>query len=359
MKKALALFSIVMLSITINYGQQRTANISFKKIDHNFGTIKETGGPAIILFQFVNTGGAPVVIQNVSSTCGCTTPEYSKVPVLPGDSGFIKVVYDPNGRPGPFTKEITVISNSGNSPQVLRITGIVEQRERKPEEDYRYSMGNLRLETSHLGFGRITYGPSSTKKLKVTNTSTKDVKVNFSNLPAFLKVNTPQFSIKPQEKVELEITYDPIKRKDWGFLIDYIYLTVDGKQDPIYKLTITAEIKEDFSKLTPAQIEKAPAISFENTNYSFNSVSEGRLVEKEFKFTNIGKTDLLVRKITSTCGCTTSSAKDNIIKPGASSFIKVSFNTKGYKGSQNKTVTVITNDPNASQITLWVKGEVQ
>jgi hypothetical protein len=359
MKKALTLCSVIILSIIITYGQQRTANISFKKIDHNFGTIKEANGPVSVMFRFVNTGSDPALVQNVSTSCGCTTPEYSKAPVLPGDSGFVKVVYNPNGRPGPFTKEITVTSNAGNSPQVLKITGIVEQRERTVEEEFRYAMGNLRLETSHIGFGVITSGTNSTKKIKVTNSSANIVKVQFSNLPAFLKVKTSKFEVKPAEKIEVEITYDAAKRKDWGFLIDYIYLTVDGKQDPAFKLTITADIKEDFSKLTAAQLENAPKISFENINYTFDNISEGSKVENDFKFTNTGKSDLLIRKLTTTCGCTTTSPKDLLIKPGASSSIKATFNTKGYKGSQNKTITVITNDPNSPQVTLWIKGTVQ
>jgi hypothetical protein len=124
-------------------------------------------------------------------------------------------------------------------------------------------------------------------------------------------------------------------------------------------LTITADIKEDFSKLTPAQLEKAPKISFENINYTFEKISEGSKVENDFKFTNTGKSDLLIRKLSTTCGCTTTAPKDMVIKPGASSSIKATFNTKGYKGSQNKTITVITNDPNSPQVTLWIKGTVE
>jgi hypothetical protein len=78
---------------------------------HDFGTLPE-GPAAIYEFQFKNTGKEPLIIQNASASCGCTTPTWSKDPVLPGKTGKITVQYNTQGRPGPFTKTIFIQSNA-------------------------------------------------------------------------------------------------------------------------------------------------------------------------------------------------------------------------------------------------------
>jgi hypothetical protein len=358
MKKLFIFVVIISINVFCSIAQQRTAHISFRKIDHDFKTIKEAKGPVTVVFGFINTGGAPITLQSVTASCGCTTPDYSKAPVMPGDSGFVKATYDPNGRPGPFTKDITVVSNADNSPIILKITGNVIPRELKIEDQYRYTMGNLRLESSHLGYGTLVFGSSKILKLKMVNPGSQNVTIGFINIPSWLKMKSNKVVLKPQEKTEIDVEYNTTKRNDWGFLIDYLLLTIDGKQDLMNKITITADIVEDFSKLSPGQKDNAPKITFENTNYDFGTMAEGNVVECDFKFTNTGKSDLKIRKLSTTCGCTTTALKTETIKPGESSSIHVSFNTKGYKNAQTKTVSVVSNDPNASKITLWVKGTV-
>lgn len=99
-------------------------NMYFAVSVHDFGTIPE-GPAAEHEFEFTNTGKEPIVISNVSASCGCTTPSYSKEPVLPGKKGKIKASYNTNGRVAPFTKSITINSNAGT--KVLTIKGEVEK----------------------------------------------------------------------------------------------------------------------------------------------------------------------------------------------------------------------------------------
>jgi hypothetical protein len=99
-------------------------NMSFTADSHAFGTVSE-GPTADYEFQFKNTGKEPIVIQRVQASCGCTTPSYTKEPVAPGKTGIVKASYNTMGRPGEFTKTLTVISNAGT--KVLTITGTVEK----------------------------------------------------------------------------------------------------------------------------------------------------------------------------------------------------------------------------------------
>ncbi len=98
--------------------------LKFGKEVHDFGTLKE-GPIATYSFEVKNTGNAPVVISNAMASCGCTTPEWKKDPIMPGASATIKVGYNTAGRPGNFTKTITVTSNAENATVVLTIKGSV------------------------------------------------------------------------------------------------------------------------------------------------------------------------------------------------------------------------------------------
>ncbi|MDR3188523.1 MAG: DUF1573 domain-containing protein [Prevotellaceae bacterium] len=93
------------------------AEVYFEKTVHDFGVIEHKGNGAYE-FQFSNTGTAPLLISNASSTCGCTVPSYPKAPIAPGETGVITVQYDTN-RTGKFDKPITVTSNAKASPRVV------------------------------------------------------------------------------------------------------------------------------------------------------------------------------------------------------------------------------------------------
>lgn len=107
-----------------NAGAPNADAMKFATEIHDFGTVPE-GPAAEYEFTFTNTGKEPIIIQRAQPSCGCTTPSYSKDPVLPGKTGVIKASYGTQGRPNAFTKTITVYSNVGT--KVLTIKGNVEK----------------------------------------------------------------------------------------------------------------------------------------------------------------------------------------------------------------------------------------
>jgi hypothetical protein len=101
--------------------------IQFENVVHDYGTINRAAN-GDCEFIFTNVGTEPLKLSNVSSSCGCTIPSWTKDEIAPGASSIIKVHYDTN-RIGGINKTITVISNdaTGNDRVVLRITGTVQQ----------------------------------------------------------------------------------------------------------------------------------------------------------------------------------------------------------------------------------------
>ncbi len=104
--------------------------MEFTDLEVDYGTI-EQGSDPYRFFQFTNPGTAPLVITNAKGSCGCTVPTYPKEPILPGNTGEIKVRYDTN-RVGPFTKRVTLTTNVGEEPIVLTIKGKVEKAPEEP-----------------------------------------------------------------------------------------------------------------------------------------------------------------------------------------------------------------------------------
>lgn len=97
----------------------------FAKEVHDFGKVEESAGTVSTEFTFKNVGKSPLIIQRVQASCGCTTPEYTNEPVLPGKTGVIKVTYSTVGRPGVFNKDVTVFTNVPDAVYKVHIKGEV------------------------------------------------------------------------------------------------------------------------------------------------------------------------------------------------------------------------------------------
>ncbi len=122
MKKVITILFVGLMSLG-QMAQEKVAKIEFKTEVIDYGTI-EKGADGVRVFEFTNTGNAPLIISNVRSTCGCTVPEKPDGPIMPGETGEIKVKYDTN-RVNPIRKTITVISNADRPTVALKIKGTV------------------------------------------------------------------------------------------------------------------------------------------------------------------------------------------------------------------------------------------
>lgn len=122
MKQLITILFIGLISLSVN-AQDKVAKIEFKTDTIDYGTI-EKGSNGVRVFEFTNTGDAPLIISNVSSTCGCTVPSWTKEPVMPKAMGKIEVKYDTN-RVSPIRKTITVTSNAETPTVALKIKGEV------------------------------------------------------------------------------------------------------------------------------------------------------------------------------------------------------------------------------------------
>jgi hypothetical protein len=126
--KKIFLLIVFISSLSVGAFAQQAATdttlvMQFESLVHDYGTIAK-GSDGTCEFKFTNGGKTPLLLQNVSASCGCTVPEWTREPVQPGKGGSIKVRYNTAIVSG-FTKTVTVVSNAKNSPVILTIKGVV------------------------------------------------------------------------------------------------------------------------------------------------------------------------------------------------------------------------------------------
>ena len=124
------IFTLLLVATGVVYASAQSSvtaaavaeTLSFKEKSFDFGKIQQNR-PVTHNFEVINKGKESIKIENVQASCGCTTPEWTKEPIAPGGSAFIKVGYNAAAE-GPFTKTISVHYNTSQSA-VLTISGTV------------------------------------------------------------------------------------------------------------------------------------------------------------------------------------------------------------------------------------------
>lgn len=130
LRHVLAAVVLTVTAVIATAAGQDGARIEFDSRSYDFGVIHESAGPVSTTFRYTNTGTAPLVIVSARASCGCTRPVYKTEPLKPGKSATIKVTFNPAGRPGEFTKTVTVRTNAKNGKKInLKLKGNVIPKE--------------------------------------------------------------------------------------------------------------------------------------------------------------------------------------------------------------------------------------
>lgn len=360
MKRILLIAVILSVTAGITLAQYANAHISFETDTHDFGRITEEGGNVSYKFVFSNLGNEPLIISNVQSSCGCTSPDWTRKPVLPGEQGFVMATYHPLNRPGAFTKAVKVKTNDPDNLEVtLTITGDVVPKPKTIEDEYPELIGKIRFTKNSVNFGIIKNTEEKMERIDMTNTSSEVVKLSIDNAPSHLALKFYPAILNPGDKGYLEIKYAAMKKNDWDFVNDEIIIKQNDKKVADMPIGISATIQEDFSTLTKKEIDEAPILVMNEKTFDFGTVTEGQEVTHEFKLSNTGKRDLIIRKVRTSGDFLVATLTPKMIPGGKEGTLKVTYKTDKQPGRQNKTVTLVVNDPKMPRVVIVLKGNVQ
>jgi hypothetical protein len=352
--KVIPYLFFVVLSLA-GFSQEKP-EISISEKEFDFGTIRETDGTINHDFIFINKGKVPLIINDVKSSCGCTVPSWPREPVLPGRSGTISVSFNPEHQSGVIGKTIQIQSNASTPKVTLGLKGVVIPAQRM-EETYKFTIGDLRLQTIYAAFGEVLKEKTATYSIKILNNSdSESIRVTFKHIPQHLRITVNPEKLEPRQEGTIDIEYNASLNSGWDYQVDRLNMLINGKELPNNRINITANLREDFSMLTAEQLAAAARAQFDTHQFDFGNITADKLVEHTFYLTNTGKSDLYIRKVSASCGCTAVQPAKTKIVPGDSTAIKAVFNAKGKSGAQKKAITVITNDPRQSRSVLWVSA---
>jgi len=348
------LFSMVAIS--------QKAVLSFEEKTHDFGKVNEEDGKITHVFDFTNRGITPLVVNKVQASCGCTTPTWTKEPVEPGKKGTITVTYNPLGRPGAFTKTITVYSNAQDEQMVLTIHGEVIPKATDENSAYPVTLGQLRSKFKVVQMNNVDKGKSQTRVLDIKNTSKGTLKPTIENLPVYLSVSITPEILKPDEEGKLTFSFNSRVCTQWGPVTDDVYVLLNGQKNysEEYKLTIVSNIVEDFSKLTLDQKRKAPILEIPVRSLNLGTLKAGAKRVGKFKVYNKGQNALEIRRIINNNKELVVRQAKMSISGGRSTELFASLNSKNLsEGDYKKSFTVQTNDPENSFLILILSWKVE
>ena len=363
MKKILTTLSMALVAVAM-MAQQPV--ITFEKTEHDFGKINEADGRVTTIFTFKNEGMEPLVLSNVRASCGCTTPKWPKEPIEPGQTGNITVTYNPSGRPGRFQKTITITSNATEATKRLIIKGEVIPKPANPAQNYSVKMDGLSLKSKAVQFGTIRKGESAKREIEYANFTKENIRVELATSDAdiCLLSQVTLVELKPNETGKLSFVFDTKACKQYGPQTMYAYVVVNGKRviADDYKITLSADVTEDFSKLTAEERQQAPIMSIEHTQIDLGKVAAGKKLKGSFNIKNSGTNALLIRRLYCSDSRVVAIAPKSIKAGQKGNVLKVEVNTVQdgktmEPGKYARVLQVITNDPNQPRknVTLtWV-----
>ena len=241
MKKFLTLCLLLLAGTSHAQGVMQ-----FTTDNHDFGNVPE-GTMATYEFKFKNTGTQPVIIANVQASCGCTTPDWTKTPVLPGKTGIIKAMYNSAGRPGVFNKTVTVTSNATEPSKVLSIKGSVLTKEQiKPTLTAAQlaQSPHLVLDRSAHDFGKMEAGQQPVARFTIKNTGKTELVLGALSSGCYCvgyKANPAPLAPGQSEVVELLYT-----QRQLGQVSDAVTISSNDVSGDA-KITLKATIVRDLS----------------------------------------------------------------------------------------------------------------
>ncbi len=358
-------FSILVAALSLSIfalsaqRQQNTSALIFEEKEWDFGRIEEAAGPVSHTFTFKNSSAQPVVIERVVTSCGCTTPQYSRQPVRPDSESTITITYDPDGRPGRFSREVTIITGGGKNRNTITIKGVVNPRPRSLADDYPYAFGHgLRGETSHQGFGYVAQGSTKSVTVDIANDSAEAVQLGYEweARSGLLHVALPQ-SLGPQERGQITLTYDLSAAEHYGELSDRVRLTINGQ-----RATVALSASGTGIDKFPENIRGVKCASFglSPSFHSFGRVRKGEQLSTTITIVNQGDADLVIRAVEPRKHVKTDLKAGTVVPArGEHKFNVELVVADGEGGDLFGTMTIVANDPERPMREIRLSADVR
>ena len=349
---------VVTLLFTLIYGVS-SAQINFFEISHDFGEIAEEGGKVEHLFHFRNTSSEPVVVLSAHSSCGCTKAEFSRKPVMPDSTSFIKVVYNPLNYPGKFARKVVVETNQGAVKEQLLVTGKVIPRQKSIEERYPITLGGgVRASSNAHSFGYIEHGKMTQSAFEIFNSSGRSVALAVENPHSELEFYLPAELGSGKETAVNFGCFLPENSAVYGSVTYSVWLVVDGVKAryPFIINGLAIDSREENAN------NRSQMIAISENFIKFGAVKcDVVKAVHELEVRNCGNRAIEIRKIElADKGFSADLEGDSTIEAGGKRKIKVEIYPSQLPfGAVVERLRIVSNDPKMPILTIRVSAIVE
>ena len=368
--KRLVILVLLMLPLPLAAWENLCEGVSVDRSTYEFGDIQISDGPKTCVFTLRNDGAKDWLIERVSPSCGCTDATWTKGVVHPGEKAQIKAVYKNDDGPYPFDKSLTLKVSATEKPLFLHFRGICHDKPVPLSELYPKALGGgLAVKELEIKCGTLEQGRQRSECFMVANTSSKAVKLEFTDIPPQVHLQGLPTTIPAGKAVLVDfyVTADP---NLWGKNWYRITPVADGKKLKS-SLAIWTVTQINVSSLTREQKHAGSLPRFKSSTFDFGKKKSGERFEIVLPFKNAGPADLAIYKFDldegiSNCrlvlsdGQEVSCAGISAIKPGESVTLKADVNTKGLpKGESLLTIRMVTNSPMRPTVDIFAAGWIE
>jgi len=343
-------FYVLFFSFSLSSFGQEKSTLVFNNVAYDFGTINEVEGKVSYRFVFLNNGKTPIIIRNVDASCGCTSPKWSKKPILPNKEGWVDVVFNPRNRPGNFTKTLKVYSNTNLKIHSLKITGNVIPKIKTILDEYPFELpSGIRLQFNKLAFMKVRHESSKLLEVKFLNNSDKTVNLSFKDLPKYVKLIYISKNVRPRGEGIIRLKFFSTKSMLLGLLERKVRLCINDLSDEIL---LTADIREDFRSLSSAELHSSPRISVDKKVYKLYVNNGKELISRDVTISNKGESILFIRRIYSTNGKCSYLIPRYKLSPRDSTILRITMRASDIVKNKSVIIRIISNDPRKQEIKL-------
>ena len=348
----------VIALFTLIYGVLG-AQIKFCELSYDFGEIAEEGGKVEHIFSFRNTSNAPVVVLSAHSSCGCTTAEFSRKPVMPDSVATVKVVFNPMNYPGAFARKITIVTNVGALKERLLVTGRVIPREKSLAERYPISLGGgVYAAANYHNFGYLEHGKMIQTTFEVFNASAEEVLLAVDNPYSELEFYLPERLAAGEEAVVNIGCLLPEKSTAYGTQSYSVSLVINGRKakHPFIINGVAIDSREENAN------NGVQMIGISENFIKFGAVKCNVVkLSREIEVRNNGDRALEIRKLEfSNGGFCAEIEGDSTIEAKGVRKIKVTINPSQLPfGAVVERLRIISNDPKMPVYTMRVSAIVE
>lgn len=340
---------LILLGVTLTL--HAAPSITWLETIHDFGAFDESMGAVSCQFRYVNTGDEPLVVIRATASCGCTRPKYDQEPLAPGDTAAITVAYDPAGRPGRFSKKITVETNTSPATTKLTVKGVVIGDANTIANRYPNNMGDLKLATFAALLGTAKKHHIRSVFIDGYNRSADTIVPVVTTRAKWLEVTPAPRRVAPGERVSFNFFITPDHTDLYGLVVDSVYFSVGN--DSTYALPVIVTLEDDFSRLSADDYKKAPVARISNDTLSPDDFHDRRAT---VSITNDGHSTLTIHRVYTMMPGIEISLDRRQVKRGKSATLTLQLNAPQ---PQPIPISIITNDPISPVQTLTINPSLK